>query len=218
MADRFLARALRGAAITAVSPVAVSALPRGWGPVELVHNAIDVASYAADVQRHRQRVAFLGRDDPRKGLDVVLEAWPYVLARHPSAELIVIGAQRPEPTPSVTFAGRVSEGEKRRLLSSASIYVAPNLSGESFGIVVAEAMAAGCAVIASDILAFRDVAPHARFAPPGDRRAWADAIVGLLDDESEVTRLSGESTTAVTRFDWSDAVDRYRRVYQRVLA
>src|SRR5690606_41779908 len=107
--------------------------------------------------------------DPRKGLDVLLEAWPMIHAANPDAELMVMGADRGIDLPGVTFLGRVGDEEKRRVLATTTVFVAPNTRGESFGIVVAEAMAAGCAVVASDIPAFRDVAGDtARFVPPGD--------------------------------------------------
>jgi phosphatidyl-myo-inositol alpha-mannosyltransferase len=74
--------------LTAVSPVAASALPTRWGEPELIPNGIDVAAYRIEVDRYPHRVAFLGRDDPRKGLDVLLETWPAVRRRFPDAELL----------------------------------------------------------------------------------------------------------------------------------
>lgn len=214
-AARIFGRMLKGVELTAVSPVAASALRSGWGPVEIVPNAVDVASYRPEVVRVSSRVAFLGRDDPRKGLDVLIDVWPGVMEEHPGAELVVIGTERERGPTGVRFTGRVSEAEKRRLLASASIYAAPNLAGESFGIVLVEAMAAGCAVVASDLPAFRAVAPRARLLVPGDRPAWRDALVELLDDSSSVARLRGGGAEEVARFDWSEVLDRYRSVYRR---
>ena len=97
---------------------------------------------------------FLGRDDPRKGLDVLLEAWTTVHAQHDQAQLTVIGRVERPPQPGVTFVGFADEREKERLLSQAEIMVAPQIGGESFGITVAEGLAAGCQVIASDLPAF----------------------------------------------------------------
>ena len=95
--------------------------------------------------------------------------------------------------------------------------MAPNLAGESFGIVVAEGMAAGCAVVASDLAAFRDVAPAARFVEPGDRPAWRSAVVRLLDDAGEVRSMGERARSDVQRFDWSIVAGQYHAVYRRAI-
>jgi phosphatidylinositol alpha-mannosyltransferase len=185
----------------------------------IVPNAIDVAAYDLPVGRVARRVAFLGRDEPRKGLDLLLEAWPRIRERHPSAELIVIGVDRVGPPPGVKFVGRVSDSEKRRFLASSAVFVAPNTGGESFGIVVAEAMAAGCAVVASDLPAFRLVLEdNGLLVPVGDVTALADAVNGVLDDEAELARLGAAAREAVKRFDWSKVLDAYRDCYRRALS
>jgi phosphatidylinositol alpha-mannosyltransferase len=163
-----LGRRLRRSTITAVSQVAARSLPPSWGQVRIVPNAIDVASYAPSVDRENHRVAFLGRDDPRKGLSLLLGAWPAVRSAIPDAELIVMGASRKETQPGVEYLGPISGKEKKRLLASSQVYVAPNLGGESFGIVVVEGMAAGCAVVSSDIPAFTEVGGDATVRVP----AW----------------------------------------------
>lgn len=213
------ATGLLGAArLTAVSEVAASAIPASWGPLEVIPNAIDAASYRLDVPRQPTRVAFLGRDDPRKGLDVALAAWPSVLAENPHAEFLAMGPDRTIEDPSVSVLGRVDEDEKREILASASVFVAPNLGGESFGIVVAEAMAAGCAVVASDLPAFRSVVGDAGIlVPPGDVRALAAAVIDLLADPTRASTLGTAARKAATRFDWKAVVGAYRRVYESAL-
>ena len=214
-----LGRLVGGRRITAVSPVAASALPRRWGEPELIPNGIDVGSYRIDVERPPQRVAFLGRDDPRKGLDVLLGAWRRVRERFPEAELMVMGAERPDRVPGVTFRGRVDEEEKRRLLAGSAVFVAPNLGGESFGIIVAEAMAAGCSVVASDLPAFRYVLDgNGTLVPPGDGAALAGAIMTRLADPSETDKDGRLGRAAAGRFDWSRVVAGYRAVYESALA
>lgn len=209
---------LGSAHLTAVSPVAASALPASWGSPEIVPNAIDVASYDVDTQRRANRVVFLGRDDPRKGLDVLLEAWSLVRDSQPDAELVVVGATRAGPPPGVEMAGRVDEHAKRQLLASSSVFVAPNLGSESFGIVVAEGMAAGCAVVASDIPAFRPVLDGAgTLTTPGDARSVADAIVAYLRDPIARERHGTEARRSVGRFDWSHVVTGYRAAYESAL-
>ncbi|HSJ35542.1 MAG TPA: glycosyltransferase family 4 protein [Acidimicrobiia bacterium] len=214
-----LRRLFAGRPLTAVSQVAASALPAAWGEPELIPNGIDVASYRIDTERRPQQVAFLGRDEPRKGLDVLLGAWPLVQARFPHAELVVIGAERATSLPGVSFRGRVDDDEKRRLLASSGVFAAPNSSGESFGIVVAEAMAAGCAIVASDLPAFRPVLDGCGdMVPPGDPHALAEAMIRLLDDPDS-SRAAGEGARAAAgRFDWAVVAGRYRAAYESALA
>jgi phosphatidyl-myo-inositol alpha-mannosyltransferase len=203
---------------TAVSAVAASAVPAGWGPVEIIPNAIDHGSYAIDVPRRPERVAFLGRDDPRKGLDVVLDAWPAVRREHPRAELVVIGTARSSGPEGVQFTGRVREPEKRSLLASSTVFVAPNLGGESFGIVLAEALAAGCAVAASDLPAFRAVAGVcATYVKPGDVGEWSETIITLLDSPDWVESLVRVGVRTAQAFDWPIVLDRYRDAYVRAV-
>ncbi len=214
-----LARKFRRAVVTAVSETAARALPATWGEATIIPNAIDVASYRVPVGRIPRRVAFLGRDDPRKGLDVLLQAWPSVVEMHPDAQLVVMGATRPSQTRAVDFVGRVSAGEKRRLLASSSILVAPNLGGESFGIVVAEAMAAGCAVVASELPAFVSVlGDSGRLVPPGDPAGIASAVNDLLSHPETIVSMSQRSGSAVQRFDWPVVLEGYRAAYRRAVA
>lgn len=210
---------LGDAVVTAVSEVAASALPRRWGPVEIVPNAIDVPAYRLAIPRDPNRVIFLGRDDPRKGLDVLLAAWPEVRAAHPQAELVVLGVTRPgSPLPGVRFLGRVDEAEKRRSLASSTVHVAPNLGGESFGLVVAEGMAAGCAVVASDIPAFRAVlGASGRLVPPGDVTALAGAVATFLGNPATAIARGEAAADSVGRFDWPKVTESYRRAYESAL-
>ena len=170
-----LGRGLLGSArLTAVSEMAVAGLPPSWAPVTIIPNGVDVASFAVDVDRDRSRVAFLGRDDPRKGLDVILAAWGRVRSTRPGAKLSVMGADRGTAIEGVVWHGRVPDEAKRSLLASSAVFVAPNTGGESFGIVLVEAMAAGCAIVASDLPAFRSVVGEAGIlVPSGDSAALA---------------------------------------------
>lgn len=206
---------LADSVLTAASPVAADALPDRWGEVSVIPNAIDVPSYRPEVARHPHRVAFLGRDDPRKGLGVLLEAWPAIRAEVPEAELRVMGRGRPRSLPGVEFLGRVDEGEKRRTLASAAVMVAPNLGGESFGITVAEAMAAGCAVVASDLAAFAAVLDgNGILVPTGDPSYLARQVAGLLADPDRIRSLGRRARESAARFDWPRVLDRYRTAYE----
>jgi len=214
-------RWFKGSVMTAVSNEAGRG-PRSIGPVTIVPNGLDIASYEQQVSKVPGRVAFLGRDEPRKGLSILKEAWPHVLSNHPDATLTVIGAESPHPDVNplnnVEYAGRVDEAEKRRLLAEASIMAAPNLGGESFGLVVVEAMAAGCAVVASDIPAFRAVVGGAaELVPPGSPSDLAHAISELLSDPSAIQALGLAARDRARDFDWSRVLPQYRACYQRAI-
>lgn len=211
-------RRLRRSLITAVSQAAARALPKRWGEPTIVPNAIDTDSYDLPVGRVPRRVAFLGRDDPRKGLDVLLGAWPSVRQACSDAELVVIGAKRSDYLPGVTFLGPVTAEEKRRMLASSAVYVAPNTGGESFGIVVAEGMAAGCAVVVSDIPAFRAVIGDAgRIFPVGDTAALAGVVSDLLTNPEAASRFGAQARERVKRYDWANVVSTYRDLYGKAM-
>ncbi|MGI9666975.1 MAG: glycosyltransferase family 4 protein [Acidimicrobiia bacterium] len=199
--------------ITAVSPVAESTVD--WLPdIRIIPNGVDLSDYSAAAKTDGS-VLFLGRDDPRKGLDVILEAWPQVLARHPTAHLNVVGAERPDIIDGVEFLGRVSGEEKYRILSESSVYVAPNLGGESFGIVVAEGMASGCAVVASALPAFARVLGDAgRMVAPGDAEGLGEAVGDLLNDTAMRTELAEAALKRVERFDGSKVAAAYIDAYE----
>jgi phosphatidylinositol alpha-mannosyltransferase len=215
----FPGRALGRSVLTAVSPAASRSIPAGWGGVRIIPNAIDVAAYQVEVERVADRISFLGRDDPRKGLDIALAAFAMVRANHPRAELVVMGASRPGAPAGVTYKGFVESPEKHRILASSSIFIAPNTGGESFGIVLAEAMAAGCAVVASDLAAFGDVVGEdAVLFPVGDPSALASAITGLLSDPAKSERLGRSGRNRVNRFDWTPVLGEYRQAYADAMA
>ncbi|MEX2424238.1 MAG: glycosyltransferase family 4 protein [Acidimicrobiia bacterium] len=204
--------------VTAVSSVAAAALPSRWGPVEIIPNALNVAAYVSEETRHPRRVTFLGRDDPRKGLDLLLAAWPEIRATVGDAELVVMGAARDTPIAGVRFAGRVTESEKRDLLASSAVHVAPNTGGESFGIVVAEAMAAGCAVVASDLPAFTAVMDGAGVhVPVGDVPAISRAVIELLTEEAAARRHGAAGRAKAAEYDWSVVTGRYVEAYRRAV-
>ncbi|MCH8986060.1 MAG: glycosyltransferase family 4 protein [Acidobacteria bacterium] len=166
--------------VTTVSPVSASAIA-GFTDYEIIPNAIETGF--ATSTKTRSQVMFLGRSDRRKGLHVLLEAWPKVHAAHPEATLI-INSDSGQTLDGVRYVGRLSEAEKRTLYLQSDIFCAPNTGGESFGVVVADALAAGCAVVASAIPAFVHVAGEAGiFVAPGDVTSLADGLVRVLGDD-----------------------------------
>ncbi|WP_019634463.1 glycosyltransferase family 4 protein [Actinomadura atramentaria] len=174
-------------------------------------------------------LGFLGRmDEPRKGLQVLLRAFETLGRERPGLRLLVAGpgdaddvlARVPADLRSrVVVLGLVSEEDKVRAYHSVDAFVAPNLGGESFGIVLAEAMSAGAPILASDIEAFDHVLRGGRAGvlfPTGDAAALAAAAGALLDDPARRERLSAAARAAVRAYDWSAVARDVLRVYETV--
>ncbi len=204
----------RASVVTAVSPAASQPIEAA-ADVRLIPNGVDL-TVRPQVPRIPHRVAFVGRPEPRKGLHVLLAAWPEVRRHVPDAELVVMGADAPAETPpGVVFAGRVPEEEKWRLLASSGVSCAPNLGGESFGIVVAEGMAAGCAVVASALPGFVHVAGEAALlTKPGDAASLAWSLRSVLSDEALAGDLRAQAAARVEMFGWPHVLAGYRRAYE----
>jgi phosphatidylinositol alpha-mannosyltransferase len=174
-------------------------------------------------------LGFLGRmDEPRKGLHVLLRAFEILGRRRPGLRLLLAGPGdaddavsrvSPDLRDRVVVLGMVSEEDKVRAYHSVDVFVAPNLGGESFGIVLAEAMAAGAPILASDIEAFDRVLRGGRAGalfPAGDHEALAAAAGELLDDPARRKQLSAEARAAVRAYDWSSVARDVLRVYETV--
>jgi phosphatidylinositol alpha-mannosyltransferase len=209
---------LRGASVvTATSPVSGSSID-GVIEYRVVPNGIEVADHSTG-PKDPYRVAFLGRDDERKGLSVLLEAWPAVREAIPDATLHVMGAERAEQFAGVEYLGRVDEDAKRAELAAATVFCAPNLGGESFGITVAEAMASACAVVASSIPAFRHVAgPAALFAEPGDAEQLAHQLSRALAEPAVARELGDAALERVAVFDGKTVTAAFVRAYEDAIA
>jgi phosphatidylinositol alpha-mannosyltransferase len=197
--------------VTAVSPIAGGAVAR-LGPYRIVPNGIDTATFATGpVIPHR--VMFLGRNEPRKGYDVLAAAWPRVRAAVPDAELVAT-VEGPATADGIFPVGRISEADKRRLLGEADVFCAPGRGGESFGIVLAEAMASGCAVVASALPAFTQVIGDAgALCGPGDPDGLADVLITLLEDDTRRDQLRERAAIRVQRFDRSAVLAGYLAAY-----
>lgn len=208
----------RLAVATAVSEVAAGPVRRLVEP-RLVPNGIDLDTYGSKaVERVAGRVVFVGRDDRRKGLDVLLDAWPAIRDAVPMANLRVLGTDRGDVA-GVQFLGRVSEVQKRSELAAASVMAAPNLGGESFGIVVLEGLASGCAVVASDLAAFRAVAGQAaQFVEPGDAGALGRAIIRVLSEPDEAARLATAGRKRAHGFGRGVVLGGYLDAYESAVA
>lgn len=202
---------------TATSPVSASAVS-GFAKPRIVPNGVDVDLYGGQ-EKVPGSVSFLGRDDARKGLDVLLKAWPAVVDAVPMARLTVMGADRGRDRDDIRYLGRVSEETKQFELSRSRIYCAPNLGGESFGIVLVEAMASGCAVVASALPAFAHVMGDAgELVAPGDPVGLADRIIALLTDDGRTGALSEAATQRAARFDGAVVAGAFVKAYEDAVA
>jgi phosphatidyl-myo-inositol alpha-mannosyltransferase len=177
----------------------------------------------------RPTVAFVGRiDEPRKGLPVLAAAVPAVLARRPGARFLVLGRgdgeEALEDLPrrdrsAIELLGPLGDEDKAALLRSVDVYVAPHTGGESFGIVLVEAMSAGAPVLASDLGAFRRVLAGGTLGvlfPAGDAEELARGLLGLLDAPGDRVRLAATAARAVRRYDWSRVAGEVLAVYETV--
>jgi phosphatidylinositol alpha-mannosyltransferase len=215
------AAARRVDAFLAVSPAAARYARRGTGrEIEVVPNGIDHAALASlQPDRGGGRILFVGRDEPRKGLPVLLDAF----ARLPGEpELVLVGPSKPSNRlllgQRVRALGRVPDEELRRELARADVLAAPSLGGESFGIVLVEAMAAGLPVVASSIDGYRAVLPESagRLVPPGDPVALAAALSELLADRDLRERLGEAGRREAERYAWPRIAEQMLAVYERV--
>jgi phosphatidylinositol alpha-mannosyltransferase len=219
--------------------IAVSELARrgqvealGSNAVE-IPNGVDVPAFAnapllPGYPRAGKTVCFLGRyDESRKGMAVLLGALPELVRRWPDLEVLVIGRgdeaalrkQARENASRLRFLGQVSDAEKASALRSADVYCAPNLGGESFGIVLIEAMAAKTPVVASDLDAFRRVLRDGAagiLVPVGDSAALAEGIGCLLSDSDLRQRIAAASAEIVGQYDWPVVAQQVLRVYETV--
>lgn len=175
-------------------------------------------------------LGFLGRmDEPRKGLQVLLRAFEILGRQRPGLRLLLAGPGDadevcakvpPDLRDRVVALGMISEEDKVRAYHSVDVFVAPNLGGGSFGIVLAEAMAAGAPILASDIEAFARVLRDGRAGalfPVGDAAALAATAGELLDDPVRCKHLSAEAKDAVRAYDWSTVARDVVRVYETVV-
>lgn len=204
------------AALAAVSETAASAVGH-FGEVHLIPNGI-VTGGLPQRDRVPGRIAFVGRDDPRKGLDIALEAIADVRRTHADAHLVLITPSEAPKRDGVTVYRNVDDGAKAELLASAEIYIAPNRRGESFGLTVAEGMAAGAACIVSDIPAFAAVVGDAALrVEPGSSHALRDGIIELLDNRTKLRQLAAAGRVRAEQFSIDRTVAAYLPLYEAAL-
>jgi phosphatidylinositol alpha-mannosyltransferase len=198
------------------------------GPIEVIPNGVPIPG-AANPDDRLPHVVFIGRVEQRKGLDVLLRAWPDVV-RRTGARLRVVGAdplkvrwlmrRQRLAAENVDLLGSISEQALTEELLSASLLVAPSVGGESFGMVLTRAFACATPVVASDIDGYRDVATPETgvLVPPGRPECISDAVVALLEDEGRRRTLGlAARELAEERYSWARIVGRLVDVYGGVI-
>jgi phosphatidyl-myo-inositol alpha-mannosyltransferase len=204
------------------------------GELVVIPNGLYVDRFADALPREEWRgaegtIAFVGRlDEPRKGFALLAEAFGRVAADHPGLRLLVIGggdieaarARLPaDARVQATFLGAAPDEDKEAALRTADVYVAPNTGGESFGIVLVEAMAAGATVLASDIPAFRRVLEDGVLGElfvAGDVDDLAERLRKLLADPDRRAELDRAAAHGVRRYDWASVGAQIEQVYETV--
>jgi phosphatidylinositol alpha-mannosyltransferase len=227
----------------AVSPAAMEYPARMFpGDWRIIPNGITVEKFspALGTAKVKGKVLFIGRAEPRKGLGVLLPAFAQLRRRRPDATLVIAGANRQQTLEAVRRAqgsrdgqglrvdltgveplGWVDDDEKVRQLGEAQVVCAPSLTAESFGIVLAEAMAAGVPVVASDLPGYRAVLQDGvcgRLVTPDRPDLLAGALEEVLDDAALRERLTAAGLRAAQKLSWSSVTDEILKAYQDALA
>ena len=203
--------------------------PHVGAPVEVIPNGISLPE-RFDPDGRDGNVVFIGRNEPRKGLPVLLRAWPDV-HRRTGAHLRLVGAdplsvrwlarRQGLSLDGVDLLGGLSEDDLTAELERASLLVAPSLGGESFGMVLTRAFACATPVVASDIEGYAQVAEHGEtgmLVPPGDPQALGAAVVELLEDEERRRAFGLAARAAAEPYSWDRIGRRLVEIYERLAA
>lgn len=206
-------------------------------PVEIVPNGIDLKKFRVATAKDRpptqpKTVLFIGRLEQRKGVKYLLDAFAEVQKHRPEVHLLVAGAGSERETrtfklqaqelglQNTTFLGFIDEATKQELLHTADLFCSPALYGESFGIVLVEAMASGLVTVAGDNPGYASVMQGLgalSLINPKDISQFAHRLELLLYDEDLRTIWKKWAKTYVKQFDWPKVVDRYEAVYETAL-
>jgi phosphatidylinositol alpha-mannosyltransferase len=175
-------------------------------------------------------LGFIGRfEEPRKGLSVLVDALPIISRFAPDVRVFIAGPGEseeviksidPQLRSRFTFLGKISEQDKANFLASISLYIAPNTGGESFGIILAEALAGGATVVASDIPAFDSLLNHGQYGELFESESSTDLakrVIDLLRDENRRVELGKAGKVHAQQFDWKVVADQIFSIYEMSL-
>ncbi|MBV8981307.1 MAG: glycosyltransferase family 4 protein [Acidimicrobiia bacterium] len=193
------------------------------GQYQLLHNGIEIERFskATPWPTTAPTIFFVGRHEPRKGLAVLLDALPHL----PSDISVWVGGDGPETEalmeragddPRVEWLGRLDDEQVARRLRGADVFCAPSLHGESFGVVLLEAMAAQTPIVASDLPGYRNVAragQDALLVPPGDSCALARALLDVLERPTLAESLVASGEGRAAEFSMDLLAERYLDLY-----
>ena len=217
----------------AVSPSAMSLVSRYFpGRYEIVPNGVDLGRFTPGLERPREFspggpvVLFVGRNEPRKGLDILLEAFGKVSRDVPGCRLMLVGSGLDSPEllrgvdedvrGRITATGFVSNSDLPAFYAAADLFCAPALGGESFGVILLEAMAAGTPVVASDIPGYSDVVSSAGggiLFETGNAGKLAQRLIELIADERLRGELADAGLAGVKEFSWEVLATRLEQLY-----
>lgn len=199
----------------------------------VIPNGIFAEKFRGGVKRPEwtgNTLGFMGRfEEPRKGLSVLLDALPIVTRFVSDVRLLVAGPGDsadlmkkvdPQLRSRITFLGRLNEKDKADFLSSVSLYIAPNTGGESFGIILAEAMAAGAPIVASDIVAFASLLGEGRYGTlfkSEDPTDLARTLIDLLRDTQKREEIATVGQEHSEVFDWDNVAQQIFSVYEMAM-
>ncbi|MEN9294204.1 MAG: hypothetical protein RIT31_969 [Actinomycetota bacterium] len=201
----------------------------------VIPNGIDGQKYAnAPITKEfsgPNTIGFMGRfEEPRKGLQVLIDSLAIVARFVPDVKYLIAGPGdsdefvknlNPQLQNRITFLGRLSDRQKESFLKSVEIYVAPNTGGESFGIILTEALSAGTAVVASDIPAFKAVLENGEVGAlfrNEDSSDLAKVIVALLRDDARREKLANNGKLSAQKYDWQVVAEQIESVYEMAIA
>jgi phosphatidylinositol alpha-mannosyltransferase len=234
-------RVMNGHAARLHGRIAVSAAARHFidrffpGDYKVIPNGVDVPRFAGAVPLARWQdgtpnVLFVGRHEPRKGLLDLLKAHRILRRTGHENRLLIVGSGPQEREArryvatrglqAVEFLGRVSDAEKAQLFRTADVYASPATGGESFGIVLLEAMAAGAPIVASDIHGYKGVVRRGReglLVPPHDPKELATAIARLLDEPELRESMRAAGRARAEEFSWPRVTARVEEYYGFVI-
>jgi phosphatidyl-myo-inositol alpha-mannosyltransferase len=197
----------------------------GSGVIQaVIPNGVALETWQDDGDSVREPIVCFSRHEPRKGIDVLLEAYTALAPSRP----LHLASSGPDTdrlrarygsSPGVSFLGRLSQADLAAELQHAALVVVPGLSGESFGVVLLEAMAAGAPIIASDLPGFREAGGDAvQYVPPGDTTALKTALGRLLDDEPARRELAALGSARAARFSFASIAEAYEAQYSAALS
>jgi phosphatidylinositol alpha-mannosyltransferase len=217
-------------AVSADAQALAGVIPDPW---TILFNGVEIDQFASAEPWERPdvpTVLFVGRHEERKGLGVLLDAVElldrdlrvWVAGTGPETDML---KQRHAADRRIEWLGRISNDERNRRMAAASVFAAPSLGGESFGVILLEAMAAGAPVVASSISGYAAVAgplegepAAAVLADPGDPTAFAMALSQVLGDDALADRLRDRGRARAQRFSMDRLAEAYTVIYEAVIA